>query len=393
MKISLILLSISFALPERVWDDFSSEESSDSNEDISLEVDLQNLIGQNVGEEENDPNFALNKCLTIKNSEKISFCVVQLCAKNCQAIHQTSGGKCVTGCELQNSIFLQTKKNYPKTKPEYLLGQALDKCWEGCDSMKLISYSDVSSCVKGCNEMRKLQKNQILQTKKDPVKTAVEKLPKGIKEDQDSKIIAQKSSNEVADTDVDGFRTFVVVRNNDISVSSDDFYISLVRLMDSLFTEVEPLTPGARPGYTGDRDQLTLPSLSRPQPQRSDNGPGWLQSAEDKAGRFLDSAEDNAGNFFQQMKTTLRSREAQEMIFYVLVCMSCFMLISALMDLCGMKNRNSEDEEDDNESCSLEYEYKTKLPSYEECMMAEPCKVKLDVEIHKAAAEKNMITM
>ena len=43
-------------------------------------------------------------------------------------------------------------------------------------------------------------------------------------------------------------------------------------------------------------------------------------------------------------------------------------------------------------SCSLEYEYKAKLPSYEECMMAEPCKVKLDVEIHKAAAEKTMHT-
>ena len=73
MKILLILLSISFALPERVMDDFSSEESSESKEDISLEVDLQNLIGQNVGEKENDPNLALNKCLTIKNSEKISF--------------------------------------------------------------------------------------------------------------------------------------------------------------------------------------------------------------------------------------------------------------------------------------------------------------------------------
>ena len=45
------------------------------------------------------------------------------------------------------------------------------------------------------------------------------------------------------------------------------------------------------------------------------------------------------------------------------------------------------------QSYSLEHEYKMKLPSYEECMMAEPCKVKLDVEIHKAAAEKNMITM
>merc|ERR1711976_408789 len=109
---------------------------------------------------------------------------------------------------------------------------------------------------------------------------------------------------------------------------------------------------------------------------------------------FLESAEDNAGSFFQQMKTTLRSREAQEMIFYILVCMSCFMLISALMDLCGMKNNtNEEDEDHDGESCSLEYEYKTKLPSYEECMMAEPCKVKLDVEIHKAAREKNMISM
>ena len=91
------------------------------------------------------------------------------------------------------------------------------------------------------------------------------------------------------------------------------------------------------------------------------------------------------------------------------------MLISALMDLCGMNTRNSEEEDDEGEviiqlmcfeillilfhylpmiqSCSLEYEYKMKLPSYEECMMAEPCKVKLDVEIHKAAAEKNMISM
>lgn len=190
MKTLLILLSISFALPETVWDAFSSEESSESKEDNSLEVDLKNIMGQHVGEEENDQTFALNKCLTIKNSEKINFCVVQLCAKNCQAIHQKSGGKCVTGCELQSSIFLQTKKNYPNTKPENLLGESIDKCWEGCDSMKLISYSDVSSCVKGCNEMRKLQKNQIQQTNKDNV----------------PKIIAQKSSDaEVAETDVMAF--------------------------------------------------------------------------------------------------------------------------------------------------------------------------------------------
>jgi len=365
MKILLILLSISFALPETIWDEFSSEESSESKEeDVSLELDLKNIIGQNVGEEEkNDPNSALNKCLKIKNAEKISSCVVQLCAKHCQAIHQESGGKCVTGCQLQSSIFLQTKKNYPNTKPEYILGQVLDKCWEGCDSMKVISYSDVSSCVKGCNEMRKLQQNKIQQSNKVP------------------KIIAQKSSDEVAHTDADNIKTFVVVRNNDLGVSSDDFYISMVRLMDSLFSEVEPLHSSSRPGYRGDREQLTLPRLSQPQHQRADND--WLQTAED-----------NTASFIQQMKTTLRSPQAQEMIFYVLVCMSCFMLLSAMMDLCGMKtNRNSEDEDDDGESCPLEYEYKAKLPSYEECMMAEPCKVKLDVKIHKVTAEKNIISM
>merc|ERR1719376_1024783 len=116
--------------------------------------------------------------------------------------------------------------------------------------MKIISYSDVSSCVKGCNEMRKLQKNQIQQSNKVP------------------KIIAQKSLDEVAHTDADNIKTFVVVRNNDLGVSSDDFYISMVRLMDSLFSEVEPLDSSSRPGYRGDREQLTLPRLSQPQRQR-----------------------------------------------------------------------------------------------------------------------------
>ena len=82
MKTLLILLSISFALCETIWDEFSSEESSESKEDdVGLEIDLENIIGQNVGEKKNDQNSALNKCLTIKNPEKISSCVVQLCAK------------------------------------------------------------------------------------------------------------------------------------------------------------------------------------------------------------------------------------------------------------------------------------------------------------------------
>ena len=92
MKIFLLLVSISFALPETIWDDFSSEESSESQEDNSLEVDLKNIMGKKDENGEINRDEALNRCLSIKNSDKISSCVVQLCAKNCQAIHQQGEG-------------------------------------------------------------------------------------------------------------------------------------------------------------------------------------------------------------------------------------------------------------------------------------------------------------
>ena len=54
MKTLLILLSISFALSETIWDEFSSEESSESKEDdVGLEVDLENIISRSeCGREE-----------------------------------------------------------------------------------------------------------------------------------------------------------------------------------------------------------------------------------------------------------------------------------------------------------------------------------------------------
>jgi len=364
-----------------IWDEFSSEsgESNESNEDMSLEINFKSMAEQK-GEKTNGERLALNKCLSIVNSEKIRPCVVQLCAKNCQAINQKSEGKCITGCQLQSSIFLESKKHYQKTKPDYLLGQVLDKCWDGCDSMKLISYSDVASCVKGCNEMRKLQKKEI----EDSIIDYKENI---------SGNIGQESTDHVEETDVaridgTGIRTFVVVKNGDWdAVSSDDFYRSLVSLMDTLFSDIQPLAVSSQPGYQGDRDQLDIPRIIRPQAQRLvgevNNGPGWVERVED-----------NAGSFLEEMKATLRSRQAQEMLFYILVCISCFMLLSAIMDLCGLKTRKNLEEDDEEDTrCSLEHEYKTKLPTYDECMMAEPCKVKVDVGIHSLAAEKNIINM
>jgi len=212
-----------------------------------------------------------------------------------------------------------------------------------------------------------------------------------------SRNIGQESTDHVEETDVaridgTGIRTFVVVKNGDWdAVSSDDFYRSLVSLMDTLFSDIQPLAVSSQPGYQGDRDQLDIPRIIRPQAQRLvgevNNGPGWVERVED-----------NAGSFLEEMKATLRSRQAQEMLFYILVCISCFMLLSAIMDLCGLKKRKNLEEDDEEDTslfqrCSLEHEYKTKLPTYDECMMAEPCKVKVDVGIHSLAAEKNIINM
>merc|ERR1711936_1074437 len=156
------------------------------------------------------------------------------------AINQKSEGKCITGCQLQSSIFLESKKHYQKTKPDYLLGQVLDKCWDGCDSM--IDYKENISGN-----------------------------------------IGQESTDHVEETDVaridgTGIRTFVVVKNGDWdAVSSDDFYRSLVSLMDTLFSDIQPLAVSSQPGYQGDRDQLDIPRIIRPQAQRLvgevNNGP------------------------------------------------------------------------------------------------------------------------
>ena len=41
-----------------------------------------------------------------------------------------------------------------------------------------------------------------------------------------------------------------------------------VSLMDTLFSDIQPLAVSSQPGYQGDRDQLDIPRIIRPQAQR-----------------------------------------------------------------------------------------------------------------------------
>ena len=63
-----------------------------------------------------------------------------------------------------NTDFLLESRKIKAGRFHFINYSVLTFCFyiSGCDSMKVISYSDVSSCVKGCNEMRKLQKNQVI---------------------------------------------------------------------------------------------------------------------------------------------------------------------------------------------------------------------------------------
>ena len=106
----------------------------------------------------------------------------------------------------------------------------------GCDSMKLISYSDVASCVKGCNEMRKLQKKEVnnfffyavtVYFLKELFRSTFIYHPFQIEDsiidykENISGNIGQESTDHVEETDVaridgTGIRTFVVVRHINI---------------------------------------------------------------------------------------------------------------------------------------------------------------------------------
>jgi len=396
-NLSLVLLLLIHTSLTDDWIHFSLEDNSDGDDNSSEE---QQSIELNSGLA--DEKLDLNKCLSVRSQDRLTDCMRQLCNTNCNNKVQSETNKCGWGCKLQADTFVTAKEKYPGTKPNNLLGQALDKCWTGCnDLLYLQSVTEVTSCTTGCNEMRKLQKQKATNEEHLSSKESDESSESNNEPIRRQQSAVSTNEKTESDSDIPVVRTYVLWRNFDtdnVFGDRDYFYNSIMKMMGSVFADIESLDDDDDKddddelerrnvgGYKDDREQLSIPTIQESQRWYSP----LSQSSEKTAERWMEDAKTEASKIVQQMKRTLQSPQTREILYYILVVTSACMLLTAMMDICQIKkSRPQSNLEEDYYSYSDDGLTKSKLPTYEECMLAsEPCKYNLlHVKVHSSSEQ------
>merc|ERR1712002_57031 len=151
--------------------DLSSSEETDSYEKSSLESS-EELLEKNDGssEESSEESKIAPKthksCVEYMKVEEVESCFTKTCEADCATINiKTTRGaetvlrSCGWGCANQISTFKAAQSAFHHTAADLLLGTAVDKCWDGC--VEMFQESGQSSCISGCETMRKIQKDQL----------------------------------------------------------------------------------------------------------------------------------------------------------------------------------------------------------------------------------------
>merc|ERR1719309_1203163 len=142
---------------------------------------------------------------------------------------------------------------------------------------------------------------------------------------------------------------------------------SMMSLAQYLFQQMDDLELNdearpARAGWRDDRRQLRIPAL---RPRAS------LLTSEGV--EVYEKVTDSLGSFKDRVLETVSSPEFKQNLFYCLLTISCFLLLLALYDNCV---DDSKEEDDEEEVVLPEKGVMVKLPSYEECIMADKYPVK-----------------
>merc|ERR1719186_1616290 len=134
----------------------------------------------------------------VKKNDK----VLEQCLVKCRAAEVGSLEKrpCSDGCKKQATALEGLKVQFPKTQLQYLLGTALDKCWEGCGKyMEDLNPMHIKKgpsnrelCKIGCSSMQKLQRNSYKESD-----TSSEESKESSEEDGKSSEEDGKSSEEI----------------------------------------------------------------------------------------------------------------------------------------------------------------------------------------------------
>jgi len=374
----------------------SSEEDEDHQESSSEEKDddeSHEVVDEIVPKkDENTSEIKKEKCLNYKAVEDMEACFAGKCKIECTITNLKLAKEsskqvpesCRLGCESQIATFKAAQIDFPKTSAELLLGTSMDRCWDEC--IERGNHLDQTSCISGCEIMRKIQKEQVKSTAKKEEEEYKNKLQENIKEDvnekiEEEKVKENKKSKAVAqpeeeDKPMHVVRTYIMWEPVG-QQRALEMYNSMMSLAQYLFQQMDDLELNeearpARAGWRDDRRQLRIPALH---PRAS--------ALTSEGEEVYEKVTDSLGSFKDRVLETVSSPEFKQNLFYCLLTICCFLLLLALYDNCV---DDSKEEDDEEEVVLPEKGVMVKLPSYEECIMADKYPVK-DVKKAKEIRE------
>jgi len=311
------------------------------------------------------------------------------CKGECVGANSKIGGasqlapeSCSWGCSNQISTFKAAQAAFRKTSAELLLGTSVDRCWDGCIER---SYElDQTSCISGCETMRKIQKKQLSSNKEieqpeaKPVETN-ELFQEEIDEFKESKDIANSDKKQIQDDTDNVVRTYILWHPMDQQHAYQAYNV-MMNIVQKMFEEMDAMDSNhVGGGWKDDRRQLRIPQY---QPRAA-----ALSSPGDQANEVYDKVVDSLDNLKDKIQETISQPEFKENLFYCLMAICCFLLLSALYDSC------SEDQAPESEGDQFLLPDKAaivKLPTYEDCIKADKC-VTRDVKDAKDAKDPNNV--
>merc|ERR1711936_870250 len=164
-------------------------------------------------------------------------------------------------------------------------------------------------------------------------------------------------------------RTYVLWRPQSMDMEGVySSYNTMVSLMQEMFgdfvTEGEDVE---RRGYQDDKRQLSLPRYQPGSEALTSQETSQTEKAKVVLENLYQNMRERFDNVALQLRTSLQSPKYRELMFYVLMTICCFLILTAIFDI--LSENKKQHQEDIEDHYHLEdTAIKVKLPSYEECM-------------------------
>jgi len=332
---------------------WSSEEESD--EQIELFGTKENNINKRTDED---------KCISFLKIEEVESCFATQCEAKCVVAKRKAADQsgstdvpesCSFGCKTQISTFKAAQSAYRQTSAELLLGTAVDKCWDGCISQS--NGVDQTACISGCETMRRIQRQQLRIAEESKQN---EEEADNSKEKNAIETHRKHSAPEDSQSESGHVRTYILLHPVG-QPSAFQTYNMMMSIVQRMFQEMDSMDTleddrQISGGWKDDRRQFRIPQF---QPRVS-----ALTSQEDD----IDSVYTKAVNSMETLKAKIQeaisSPEFKENLFYVLMTICCFLLLTALYD------HMTEDPEEDHYHLP-DTAATAKLPTYDDCVKAD----------------------